>query len=93
MIQASTDISSLVNNAFDDIECIGSPDKHPHEGDKAAYYVGHCGQEGLICQGHLQWFIDCLPVLRGDIKAFGEIICECGGICKTVDEFGKVYPL
>lgn len=95
-----TDVSSLVNAAFNELDCT-SCRKHevPCGGAVAAYTLGHvcpvrdsCGPR---CEAHYKHFLDVLlPDWRETIRVFGGIRCKhCNRVFSSVEAFCKTVPL
>lgn len=91
-----TDISSDVEAAFDEMECIFGPSwKVEHGGDKVAYFVGHGCLSGFICQSHMDYYLSTYgPLIIAKIElSNGGVCAKCDLRFHSVDEHHKVYPL
>lgn len=95
-----TDVSSLVNAAFNELDCT-SCRKHevPCGGAVAAYSLGHAcpvrNNDGPRCEAHYKYFLDVLlPHWCEIIGVYGHIRCaQCGREFSSIDEFCKTVPL
>ncbi|MDM2418400.1 Uncharacterised protein [Mycobacteroides abscessus subsp. massiliense] len=91
-----TDISSLVDSAYSEMECIYPTDGHVgHGGDTAALFVGHDCMEGLICRNHFKEYVEVVRPTQVDaFRGTGTVTCDqCWKRFCSIDEFVKVYPL
>ncbi|SHW94001.1 Uncharacterised protein [Mycobacteroides abscessus subsp. abscessus] len=93
-----TDVTSLVNSAFSEMECFFKPGAghRDHSGNTAALLSSHgsCG-EGLVCEAHYREFTDeILPGHARVMEQIGYIKCiGCGQKFKRLDDFVKAYPV
>lgn len=96
MNATQNDVNTLLDEAFEDCECvITATDKYPHGGDRAGYYIAHECLSGFICAEHLRVFVDLIfPDHALLIKDSGHITCaQCRRDFFSVDSYSKVYPL
>lgn len=91
-----TDVSQLVNSAFEEIECAAKASvSFPHAGRKAAYISFHgCGKPGFVCQAHYKVVLEeILPFFKRTLQR-GAIICRlCDREFTAVETWVQVYPL
>lgn len=89
-----TDVSSVVNAVFDELECPFN-DEFDHGGDRAAFVSVHGCTEGYVCSAHLARITGPFAEHFGLLaEVFGHVICACcGGQFATIDQWVKVYPL
>ncbi|SHX06627.1 Uncharacterised protein [Mycobacteroides abscessus subsp. abscessus] len=90
-----TDVSQLVEAAFDDCRCGSTTKEVQHQGKIAGLWVGHTCANYLLCEAHLKRAIEvCIPRHKRKVEKFGHIICaECNHKFPTNQEFVTVYPL
>lgn len=93
MTHAITDIASLVNEAYDSVECCG--EGVDHGGNQAGYLIAHSCIQGFLCEAHVKFMIETvIPGVRATLDQNGVVICaRCMNYFSTVDEFEKVYLL
>ncbi|WP_133177056.1 hypothetical protein [Mycobacteroides abscessus] len=90
-----TDVSSLVNAAFDEIECCIPTEFGEHEGCKVAFMDNHGCDSGYVCFGHYTRHLAARIESSKRTLASGKTIrcLDCNGIFRTIDEWISVYPL
>lgn len=96
MEMVKTDISSEVDAAFDEMECMADANRHgPHGGNVAALYERHGCEEGFLCRSHLEYYIHTVrPHNLRTIAELGYMYCElCNKVFTNIDDGEKVYPL
>jgi hypothetical protein len=88
--EVSTDVTHLVNSAFEEMECIWDTHDCEHGGDKAAVLDYHGCLDGFVCREHYNVFLRRLGEVPADVRGK----CDgCGVFFGSVEEFVKVYPL
>ncbi|KPG14365.1 hypothetical protein [Mycobacteroides immunogenum] len=89
-----TDVSSLVNAAFDELEC-PMDDEYGHSGDRTAFVTVHGCVEGYVCRNHFDRLTGPFPEnFREMLMVCGHVSCGvCGGRFTSIDQWMKVYPL
>lgn len=92
---ALPEISSDVEEAFDEMECIFGTKTHPHGGGKVAFFEGHGCSSGFICQSHMDYYISTYRpmVIEKASRLYGGFCVICKFRFYSVDEHHKVYPL
>ena len=98
MTETLTDISGLVDSAFDELECICNDGQGPHDGGKVGYYQSHANKkclEGWICEAHFRYYVDVYrPSVQETLRRDGYVKCvDCHEACYSVDDFCKVVTL
>lgn len=93
MTHTLTDIASLVDEAYDSVECCG--EEVDHGGNQAGYLIAHSCAQGFLCEAHVKFMVEqVIPIVRATINEDGIVQCSrCMNYFSTVDEFEKVYPL
>lgn len=95
MTETLTDIASLVDSAFDEVQCESVRKEIPHEGNLAAILVAHSCATTALCQRHLRRYLEVKrPNLQQKLDGAGCIRCaHCGDRFASVEAFQKVYVL
>lgn len=87
-----TDVSSVVNAVFDELECCALPHwEGEHSGQSVAFFDCHGCLTGMLCQQHYDLLINCyMPI----VNQFTNIQCtDCGKTFHSTQEVYQVYPL
>lgn len=91
-METLTDISTDVEEAFEEMECCWMED--PHDGDKRAYVDYHGCYEGFWCAHHYQRFInEHVPIMHNQLARGPGMCSECYGLFPTLESYVKVFPL
>lgn len=89
------DVKDMVQNVFDEIECVAPTGVVEHGGPTAAYYVMHDCADGFVCRNHYDYFVTVwVPYADRALKLYDFLTCGgCGRFFTSRDEFAKVIPL
>lgn len=87
-VEFDTSVRSLINEAFDECECVSRNHGVEHAGARRAYLVKHCPCRiaGFLCEAHFQ--------ARMAVPSIGrnEECAHCGHVMPG-GELDSVYPL
>ena len=93
MMQSLTDIASLVDEAYDSVECVG---RCPggHGSDRVAYQIGHGCADGFLCAVHFDTALAVRRRTQQSLDDYEAVTCaRCHCEFSAVDEFIKLYSL
>lgn len=90
-----TDVSSLVNAAFEELECCGSTWGTGCSGGQMGFFDAHGCLSGMICHEHFKWWMDSfVPQMASALAVCRSLECQhCKQLFSSVDSVFKVYPL
>lgn len=92
MNTTKTDTDTLINSAFNEMDCV-APGDH-HIGDKHSYLIWHDCFAGFLCKGHHDALIDSREEMHASQLLWGHMVCGyCNKTFPNVDALYKLYPL